>query len=48
MPQTSLGGVTNSASKEFTKTKGIMVLVNFLKINYYQNQFVFYMQNKNI
>ena len=33
MPQTSLGAVSNSASKAFTNAKGSMALVNFGKIH---------------
>ena len=47
MPQTSLGGVSNSASKAFTNAKGNMALVNFGKIHGSQNQFDFDMKNKN-
>ena len=47
MPQTSLGGVSNSASKAFTNAKGNMALVNFGKIQGSQNQFDFDSQNQN-
>ena len=47
MPQTSLGGVSNSASKAFTNAKGNMALVNYGKIYGSQNQFDFDSQNKN-
>lgn len=47
MPQTSLGGVSNSASKAFTNAKGNMALVNYGKIYGSQNQYDFDSQNKN-
>jgi hypothetical protein len=47
MAQTSLGGVSNSASKAFTNAKGNMALVNFGKIHGSQNQFDFDMKNQN-
>lgn len=47
MPLTSLGGVSNSASKAFTNAKGNMALVNFGKIYGSQNQYDFDTQNKN-
>lgn len=47
MPQTSLGGVSNSASKAFTNAKGNMALVNFGKIQGSQNQYDFDSQNQN-
>ena len=47
MPQTSLGGVSNSASKAFTNAKGNMAKVNFGKINGSQSIYEFNMQNTN-
>ena len=47
MPQTSLGCVSNSASKAFTNAKGNMALVNYGKIYGSQNQYDFDSQNKN-
>lgn len=47
MPLTSLGGVSNSASKAFTNAKGNMSLVNFGKIHGSQNQYDFDAQNSN-
>ena len=48
MPQTSLGGVSNSASKAFTNAKGNMALVNFGKIHGSQNQYDFDSQNNQL
>jgi hypothetical protein len=45
MPQTSLGGVSNSASKAFTNAKGNMALVNFGKIHGSQSIYEFNAQN---
>ena len=47
MPQTSLGGVSNSASKAFTNAKGNMALVNFGKIHGSQSIYEFNAQNSN-
>jgi hypothetical protein len=47
MPQTSLGGVSNSASKTFTNAKGSMAMVNFGKIIGSQSMYEFNMQNSN-
>ena len=47
MPQTSLGGISNSASKAFTNAKGSMAMVNFGKINGSQSMYEFNMQNSN-
>lgn len=47
MPQTSLGGVSNSASKAFTNAKGNMALVNYGKIHGAQSIYEFNMENLN-
>lgn len=47
MPQTSLGGVSNSTSKVFTNAKGAMAIVNFGKIHGSQSIYEFNMQNSN-
>lgn len=47
MPLTSLGGVSNSASKAFTNAKGNIALVNFGKIHGSQSTYDFNTQNYN-